>query len=295
MSQNKKRYEKDGFNLDLVYLTSQIIVMGFPAVGCEQLYRNPRSQVVRFLETYHKNEFKLYNFCNEPNRTYDSSEFYGNVVEFPFEDHCVPTLPAIRGFCQDAMNWIRESKAHVVVLHCKAGKGRTGLMSCALLIESGLCQTAKEAIMYYNDHRVKDGRGLTVNSQKKWVGYFENYLKLNSKTLNVSRILTRIEVKSNVELPELWLHVYTLSTNAKEKELIHQVRGTDCFPLQLEIQGTVLLEFRKINACTGSSTRYMKCWINTLFLPQGKQCIPRHHLDLSVDKSATFKLHLAVG
>ena len=49
VSQKKFRFKENGFNLDLSYLTPRIIIFGWPAVGCEHCYRNPRSEVVRFV------------------------------------------------------------------------------------------------------------------------------------------------------------------------------------------------------------------------------------------------------
>ena len=34
------RYEKEGFNLDLTYITDRILAMSFPAAGFQAIYRN---------------------------------------------------------------------------------------------------------------------------------------------------------------------------------------------------------------------------------------------------------------
>ncbi|XP_042541443.1 phosphatidylinositol 3,4,5-trisphosphate 3-phosphatase TPTE2-like [Dipodomys spectabilis] len=45
VSGNKGRYEKDGFDLDLTYITERLIAMSFPSSGKHSFYRNP-------METY---------------------------------------------------------------------------------------------------------------------------------------------------------------------------------------------------------------------------------------------------
>ncbi len=61
----------------------------------------------------------------------------------------------------------------MVNMHCKAGKGRAGLMCCVLLIRSGVAQSAKEALDLYDRERVTNNRGLTVTSQRKFVMFYE--------------------------------------------------------------------------------------------------------------------------
>ena len=49
----------------------------------------------------------------------------------------------------------------------QAGKGRSGLMACALLLREGVAKTADEAIAYYDARRVKRGKGLTFPTQRR--------------------------------------------------------------------------------------------------------------------------------
>ena len=178
VSQNKNRYVEVGFDLDLTYLNDQIICMGLPATGSESLYRNPIEQVVRFLELHHRGCYKVFNLCNE--RTYDISLFGDACASFPFDDHGAPPLELIEAFCASAKSWLLGGMQNVVAIHCKAGKGRTGLMSCALLLHLGYASNSANAIAFYNQRRTRDGRGLTVPSQRRYVRYYERILSRES-------------------------------------------------------------------------------------------------------------------
>lgn len=59
VSLKKKRYIDAYFDLDLSYITKRIIAMGYPATGCEGIYRNNRDDVIGFFKKYHKNSVKV--------------------------------------------------------------------------------------------------------------------------------------------------------------------------------------------------------------------------------------------
>ncbi|XP_010922080.1 phosphatidylinositol 3,4,5-trisphosphate 3-phosphatase and protein-tyrosine-phosphatase PTEN2A [Elaeis guineensis] len=182
VSQNKRRYQEGGFDLDMTYITENIIAMGFPAGDMssgffgyvEGFYRNHMEEVIKFFESHHKGKYKVYNLCSE--RLYDASLFEGKVACFPFDDHNCPPLQLIISFCQSAYSWLKEDIENVVVIHCKAGMARTGLMISSLLLYLKFFPTAEESIEYYNQKRCIDGKGLVLPSQIRYVKYFERIL-----------------------------------------------------------------------------------------------------------------------
>lgn len=95
-------------------------------------FLNDAAQVYRFLETRHAGAYKVYNLCSE--RTYEPSKFHRRVALFPFEDHNVPNIDIILEFCRNVASWLK-TPGNVAAVHCKAGKGRTGIsrgMDCEI-------------------------------------------------------------------------------------------------------------------------------------------------------------------
>ena len=178
VSKKKNRFCYDGFDLDLTYITTRIIAMGFPSTSIEGLYRNPMEEVQRFFNERHPNHYKIYNLCEE--KTYPPDTFPKQGY-FPFKDHEAPPLNLMRPFCEDAKNYLDEDEQNVIAVHCKAGKGRTGTLICCLLMYMNVFKTSDECLQYYGMMRVENGKGVTIPSQIRYVSYFERILSNNMK------------------------------------------------------------------------------------------------------------------
>jgi hypothetical protein len=73
----------------------------------------------------------------------------------------------------------------VVVVHCKAGKGRSGTLSCSYLIaEEGW--TAEEALARFTQRRMRPqfGAGVSIPSQLRWVSYVDRWTKAGKKYID---------------------------------------------------------------------------------------------------------------
>ncbi|KAL0578887.1 Telomerase protein component 1 [Marasmius crinis-equi] len=121
VSGNKARFKdhKLDVELDLVYLTDQVIIMGYPASGVEGLYRNPREDVKKFLEHRHGKNYWIFNFCPIKENSYDAKYFEGRVSRYPFPDHHAPPLAIMPLVAREMKMWLDGSPERVAVLHCK--------------------------------------------------------------------------------------------------------------------------------------------------------------------------------
>jgi hypothetical protein len=132
-----------------------------------------------FLDRYHQ-DYKIYNLCIEKGRIYPKTNFPNKLVGlFPFNDHSPCPCKLILDFCVDICLFLTTHPRGVAAIHCKAGKGRTGVMIVCYLIFSGLCQTSDEALTHYASQRTSNKKGVTIPSQIRYIKYFETFLSAN--------------------------------------------------------------------------------------------------------------------
>ena len=118
------------------------------------------------------------------------------VASFPFEDHGVPKLENVDALACSVEQWLGPSRQRVVCIHCLAGKGRTGLMVCAALMRLGVMSNAREAMAYYGEKRMKNRKGVTQQSQRRWCEYYEQTLH-RSITMRADRTLHEYLAQTN--------------------------------------------------------------------------------------------------
>ncbi|XP_015879804.1 phosphatidylinositol 3,4,5-trisphosphate 3-phosphatase and protein-tyrosine-phosphatase PTEN1 [Ziziphus jujuba] len=172
VSKQRRRMLVDGYDLDMSYITDRVLAMSFPAERMRAMYRNPLWQVKSVLDMRHQDHYKIYNLCIE--ERYDPSHFHGRVEAYPFDDNHVPPLQMIKIFCESVYSWLSCDPKNIAVIHCMAGKGRTGLMVCAHLVYSGM--SVEEALQLYAHRRTTNNEGVSIPSQRRYVGYWGNVL-----------------------------------------------------------------------------------------------------------------------
>lgn len=267
--------------------------MGFPAETLERFYRNHIEDVVRLFDSKHKSHYRIYNLCSESKRCYDTTKFHGQVnVEYSFKDHNPPPFSILKPFCEELTEWLKADEENVAGIHCKAGKGRTGVMICAYLVHEGgyedadglfqVIGSAEEALDYYAKYRTRDLKGVTIPSQKRYVFYYEELVKRQLEYTLVHLNLTSIILSSAPAfnggsytlickvyeiLPKSteWTLTSTFSIESKRnsKSIVHNL------PEGLCLAGDVKFVFYLKNTLLGRDTKVFQVCVNTFFFEYG--------------------------
>uniref|UniRef100_A0A673ATA5 Phosphatidylinositol 3,4,5-trisphosphate 3-phosphatase TPTE2-like n=1 Tax=Sphaeramia orbicularis TaxID=375764 RepID=A0A673ATA5_9TELE len=273
VSENKRRYQKDGFDLDLTYVTDRIIAMSFPSSGKQSFYRNPIKEVARFLDTKHDGHYKVYNLCSE--KGYDPQFFHYRVERVFIDDHNVPSLEDMLKYTANVREWMSADPKNIIAIHCKGGKGRTGTMVCTWLIDSDQFENAQDSLDYFGERRTDKSRsskfqGVETPSQSRYVGYYEI-----------------MKTKFNRQLPP--------SKSLKIKSIrIHSIAGVgkgDGSDLRVKIIVRKELVFQCVCGLPkGYEDVPFYFWFNTSFIENNKLFLPREELD-NPHKAKTWNLY----
>ena len=94
---------------------------------------------------------------------------------------------------RDWLKGLEKPVGRVVVVHCKAGKGRSGSVACSYLVsEEGW--KVNDALARFTERRMRSGfgAGVSIPSQLRWIGYVDRWA--NHQKLYVERQIEILEV-----------------------------------------------------------------------------------------------------
>lgn len=302
-SENKRRYREDGYDLDLTYITPNIIAMSFPSSGWLALYRNPIEEVARFFKAKHKGHFKIYNLCSE--RDYEYEYFDYSVTRFMIDDHNVPTLYQLLDFVKDASRFLKRSEASVISVHCKGGKGRTGSMICAYLMYSARTDypTGEAARQYFasrrSDPRVgKKFQGVQTPSQCRFIDYWQEIIHtydcaipeapvLFIKSFKIHSPPGAIQGTHSDLLVEVWdrerpITSFNLSSCASVCTVVytdHTLIIEFLDHVKPAVTGDIKIRFKSSKLPVKYDKASFYFWFNTIFVRDGELYIERDMLD----------------
>lgn len=231
----------------LILLTAVIATSGPSLNFPKRAYRNPLDALVHFLDSKHGPEWCIWEFRAE-GTGYPDSEVYGRIHHFPWPDHHPPPFALIPAMMASMRNWVQrlddndskdsdedgkssDKAKRVAVVHCKAGKGRSGTVACSYLIsEQGW--KLEDALQRFTERRMRSGfgPGVSIPSQLRWVGYVDRW----AKSMNKKYVERPVEI--------LEIHVWGLRDGVKVaiEGFVEEGKQIKCYHLFHRSEKTVV-------------------------------------------------------
>ena len=293
-SSNKNRFQWEGFNLDLSYITDRIIAMAFPFET--SFFGNSQTEIIEFFKKRHENKVLVINLCSESSYPFDT---FSNQASFPTDDHEAALLSLIIDFCQTVSSFLALDEANVVAVHCRAGKGRTGMFISSYLLYSNFATKAEDSMRYFALMRTNNGDGVSHPSQRRFVKYVEVLLYKNN--LVTYKPIKRKIIGFNLNsVPSFGLFggctPYFKLTNDKltysykdDNDLTNYKEGSiNLSGFSLEVSGDFKVIF--YHKSPVFKEKMFKFWLNTAFIPSnGTISLTKKELDWArKDASNTY-------
>uniref|UniRef100_A0A8C9ZUZ1 Tensin 2a n=1 Tax=Sander lucioperca TaxID=283035 RepID=A0A8C9ZUZ1_SANLU len=180
------------YDFDLTYITERIISVFFPPKLEEQRYRLNLKEVAAMLKSKHQDKFLLLNLSE---KRHDVTRLNTKVHDFGWPDLHAPPLDKICAICKAMETWLTSDPQHVVVLHCKGNKGKTGVIIAAYMHYSKISAGADQALSTLAMRKFCEDKvsSSLQPSQNRYIYYFGGLLsgaiKMNSSPLFLHQVL----------------------------------------------------------------------------------------------------------
>ncbi|KAI7793925.1 putative tensin-like C1 domain-containing phosphatase [Triplophysa rosa] len=180
------------YDFDLTYITERIISVFFPPLLEEQRYRLNLREVAAMLKSKHQDKFLLFNLSE---RRHDITRLNPKVHDFGWPDMHAPPLDKVCSMCKAMETWLNSDPQHVVVLHCKGNKGKTGVIIAAYMHYSKISAGADQALSTLAMRKFCEDKvsSSLQPSQNRYIYYFGGLLsgaiKMNSSPLFLHQVL----------------------------------------------------------------------------------------------------------
>uniref|UniRef100_A0A4W3KE73 Tensin 3 n=1 Tax=Callorhinchus milii TaxID=7868 RepID=A0A4W3KE73_CALMI len=177
---------EEGYELDLTYITERIIAVSFPAACSEETYLHNLQDVTRMLKSKHGDNYLVFNLSE---RRYDLAKLNAKVMDVGWPDLHAPPLDKMCTICKSMETWLNNDPLHVVVIHCRGGKGRVGVVISSYMHFTNISASADQALDRFAMKKFYDDKvsALMQPSQKRYVHFLNGLLsgtvKMNTTPL----------------------------------------------------------------------------------------------------------------
>uniref|UniRef100_A0A672JYB7 Tensin 3 n=1 Tax=Sinocyclocheilus grahami TaxID=75366 RepID=A0A672JYB7_SINGR len=177
---------EEGYELDLTYVTERIIAVSFPQDCFEETYLRNLRDVTRMLKSKHSDNYLVINLSE---RKQELTKMNHKTLDTGWPDFHAPPLDKICSICKAIEDWLNADPLHVVVIHCRGGKGRIGVVISCFVHFTDVSASADQALDRFAMRKFYDDKvsALMTPSQKRYVWILSSLLsgsiKMNTSPL----------------------------------------------------------------------------------------------------------------
>lgn len=180
------RIMEEGYELDLTFITERIISVSFPSGCSDDTYLHNLQDVTRMLKSKHGDNYLVLNLSE---KRYDLSKLNTKVMDVGWPDLHAPPLDKMCTICKAMESWLNSDPLHVVVIHCRGGKGRIGVVISSYMHFTNVSASADQALDRFAMKKFFDDKVsvLMQPSQIRYVSFLSGLLsgmeKMNATPL----------------------------------------------------------------------------------------------------------------
>ncbi|KAM9358500.1 tensin-3-like [Symphorus nematophorus] len=162
--------------IDLTYITERIITIFCPPECSEEIYLQNLQEIIHMLQSKHGHNYMLVSL-SQKNDTL--TRMNHKVLDTGWGDLLAPSLDQIVSVCAAMENWLQTHLKHVLVLHCRGGKGRLGVLVASYIHFSNVSASADLSLDHFAMRRFYNDKlsALMTPSQKRYVWMLGSMLK----------------------------------------------------------------------------------------------------------------------
>ncbi|NXE64804.1 TENS3 protein, partial [Calcarius ornatus] len=177
---------EEGSELDVTYITERIIAVSFPAGCSEETYLHNLHEITEMLKSKHGDNYLVLNLSE---KRYDLGKLNPKTMDVGWPDFHAPLLDKVCTICKAMESWLDNDPQHVVVIHCRGGKGRIGVVISSYMHFTNVSASADQALDRFAMKKFFDDKlsALMQPSQRRYVQFLSGLLsgsvKMNATPL----------------------------------------------------------------------------------------------------------------
>ncbi|XP_072268057.1 tensin-3 [Pyxicephalus adspersus] len=161
--------------LDLTFITERIISVSFSSKCSNETYLQNLQEVTQMLKLKHGDNYLVLNISE---KSCELSRLNTKVMDMGWPELHAPPLDKMCSICKAMESWMNSDPLHVVVIHCRGGKGRIGVVISSYMHFTNVSLGADQALDRFAMKKFFDDKVsvLMHPSQKRYVRFLNELL-----------------------------------------------------------------------------------------------------------------------